>query len=145
MVEVDASDVGVGAVLSQRSGDDQELHPCAFFSRHLTPAERNYDLSNRELLAPRVVTSISEPILRSSCIVGAAIWQVEEQVCEVLCSSRLPTPCSSPTLPALRWGDASKLACPPGLSTLHLLRQRFWWPSMVHNARAFIADCPVCA
>lgn len=105
MVEVDASDVSVGAVLSQRSGDDQELHPCAFFSRHLTPAERNYDLSNRELLAPHVVMSISEPILRSSCIVGAAIWQVEEQVCEVLCSSRLPTPCSSPTLPALRWGD----------------------------------------
>ncbi len=32
VVEVDASDVGVGAVLSQRSGTDQKLHPCAFFS-----------------------------------------------------------------------------------------------------------------
>lgn len=33
VVEVDASDVGMGAVLSQRSAFDQKLHPCAFFSR----------------------------------------------------------------------------------------------------------------
>lgn len=51
MVEVDASDSGVGAVLSQRSQDDQRLHPCAFFSRRLSSAESNYDVGNRELLA----------------------------------------------------------------------------------------------
>lgn len=51
IVEVDASDVGVGAVLSQRSGSDHRLHPCAFFSRRLSPAEHNYDVGNRELLA----------------------------------------------------------------------------------------------
>lgn len=51
VVEVDASDSGVGAVLSQRSEEDGKLHPCAFFSRRLTPAERNYDVGNRELLA----------------------------------------------------------------------------------------------
>ncbi|KAI3354966.1 hypothetical protein L3Q82_004757 [Scortum barcoo] len=39
--KVDASDVGVGAVLSQRQGPDAHLHPCAFFSRCLTPAEAN--------------------------------------------------------------------------------------------------------
>ena len=27
------------------------LHPCAFFSRRLSPAEQNYDVGNRELLA----------------------------------------------------------------------------------------------
>lgn len=32
VVAVDASDVGVGAVLSQCSARDQKLHPCAFFS-----------------------------------------------------------------------------------------------------------------
>lgn len=32
VVEVDASDSGVGAVLSQRAAADQKLHPCAFFS-----------------------------------------------------------------------------------------------------------------
>lgn len=54
IVEVDASSVGVGAVLSQRSAVDQKVHPCAFFSRRLTPAERNYDIGNRELLAVKL-------------------------------------------------------------------------------------------
>ena len=54
VVEVDASDVGVGAVLSQRVASDQKLHPCAFFSRRLSPAERNYDIGNRELLAVKL-------------------------------------------------------------------------------------------
>lgn len=44
VVEVDASDTGVGAILSQRSARDGKLHPCAFFSRCITPAERNYDM-----------------------------------------------------------------------------------------------------
>ena len=58
MVEVDASDSGVGAVLSQHLPSDNKLHPCAFFSRRLTPAERNYDMGNRELLA--VVLALQE-------------------------------------------------------------------------------------
>ncbi|KAI3351453.1 hypothetical protein L3Q82_020306, partial [Scortum barcoo] len=49
IVEVDASETGIGAVLSQRCPVDQKVHPCAFFSRRLTPAERNYDVGNREL------------------------------------------------------------------------------------------------
>ncbi|KAL0146914.1 hypothetical protein M9458_057853, partial [Cirrhinus mrigala] len=51
MVEVDASTTGVGAILSQHHGDPPLLHPCAYFSRKLNPAERNYDIGNRELLA----------------------------------------------------------------------------------------------
>ena len=51
IVEVDASEAGVGAVLSQRSGTPPKLRPCAFFSRKLSPAERNYDVGDRELLA----------------------------------------------------------------------------------------------
>ncbi len=31
VVEVDASEVGVGAVLSQRTSSDDKMHPCAFF------------------------------------------------------------------------------------------------------------------
>ncbi len=54
IVEVDASDVGVGAVLSLRSSRDGKLHPCAYFSHRLNPAERNYNIGNRELLAVRL-------------------------------------------------------------------------------------------
>ncbi len=54
MVEVDASEVGVGAVLSQRSSSDDKVHPCAYFSHRLSPAERNYDIGNRELLAVKL-------------------------------------------------------------------------------------------
>ena len=56
IVEVDASDTGVGAVLSQRSPADEKIHPCAFFSRRLSPAEHNYDIGNRrrELLAVKL-------------------------------------------------------------------------------------------
>uniref|UniRef100_A0A4W5L815 Gypsy retrotransposon integrase-like protein 1 n=1 Tax=Hucho hucho TaxID=62062 RepID=A0A4W5L815_9TELE len=54
VVEVDASEVGVGAVLSQRSSSDDKMHPCAFHSHRLSPAERNYDIGNRELLAVKL-------------------------------------------------------------------------------------------
>ncbi|CAJ0965986.1 unnamed protein product [Ranitomeya imitator] len=50
-VEVDAYEIGAGAVLSQRSSDGSVMKPCAFFSRKFSPAERNYDVGNRELLA----------------------------------------------------------------------------------------------
>ncbi|KAI2661314.1 Transposon Tf2-6 polyprotein [Labeo rohita] len=51
LVEVDASSTGVGAVLSQRQGLPPKTVPCAFYSHKLSPAERNYDVGNRELLA----------------------------------------------------------------------------------------------
>lgn len=54
IVEVDASDVGVGAVLSQINPDNGKLHPCAFLSKKLSSAERNYDIGDRELLAVKV-------------------------------------------------------------------------------------------
>uniref|UniRef100_A0A8C9T6V6 Gypsy retrotransposon integrase-like protein 1 n=5 Tax=Scleropages formosus TaxID=113540 RepID=A0A8C9T6V6_SCLFO len=51
IVEVDASEAGVGAVLSQRQGSPLKLYPCAYFSHKMSPTEQNYDVGNRELLA----------------------------------------------------------------------------------------------
>ena len=47
---VNASEAGIGVVLSQRSGTPPKSTPCAFFSRKLSPAERNYDVGDWELL-----------------------------------------------------------------------------------------------
>lgn len=51
VVEVNTSDIGVGAVFSQSSVVDEKLHPCTFLSHHLSPAESNCDVRGRELLA----------------------------------------------------------------------------------------------
>uniref|UniRef100_A0A8C7ZXU4 ribonuclease H n=1 Tax=Oryzias sinensis TaxID=183150 RepID=A0A8C7ZXU4_9TELE len=62
IVEVDASESGVGAVLSQRASDNK-VHPCAYFSCKLTPAERNYDIGNRELLAVKLPNSSGKTVI----------------------------------------------------------------------------------
>lgn len=54
VVEVDAWEGGVGALLSQHSAPQGTLQPCAFFSQWLSPAECNYDIGDCKLLAIRV-------------------------------------------------------------------------------------------
>ena len=49
VVEMDASDYAIAAILSQ--WQDGELHPIAFFSRTLQATELNYDTYDKELLA----------------------------------------------------------------------------------------------
>ena len=50
VLETDASDVACGGALSQYD-DGGRLHPIDFFSKSHTPAECNYDIYDRELLA----------------------------------------------------------------------------------------------
>ncbi|KAI2651181.1 Transposon Tf2-9 polyprotein [Labeo rohita] len=54
IVEVDAANLGVGAVLSQATGKPPVIHPCAYFSKKLTTAEQNYSIGDRELLAVKL-------------------------------------------------------------------------------------------
>ena len=49
-LETDASIMGLGAVLSQRQ-EDGKRHPVAYASRALNPAEKNYSVTELEILA----------------------------------------------------------------------------------------------
>jgi len=48
-VEMDASGHAIGGVLSQKQ--DGKWKPIVFLSRTMQPAERNYEIYNKELLA----------------------------------------------------------------------------------------------
>ena len=66
VAELDSSDYVNGGVLSQ-VGDDGELHPVAYFSKTMLPAECNYEIYDKELLA----------IIR-----GFEAWEPELMACE---------------------------------------------------------------
>ncbi len=149
MVEVDASTTGVGAVLSQQQGNPAKLHPCAFFSRKLSPAEKNYDIGNRELSrlhAPEEDNQEPEPILPEDMFLCPVQWAPESILTPSVSSSEPP-------------------GCPPGLQyvprkqrtpiihsahsslgtgTLSLLKDRFWWPNMAQDMKRFIQGCSDC-
>ena len=54
-MQTDASDRGVGAVLSQFDDDERE-HPVAYFSRKLLPRETRYSTVEKECLAIKLAT-----------------------------------------------------------------------------------------
>src|SRR5882724_11477921 len=51
VVETDASDYVITAIISQISPDDGDIHPITFYSRSMKPVELNYEIYNKELLA----------------------------------------------------------------------------------------------
>lgn len=65
IVETDASDINVGGVLSQKHPDGR-TYPVAYFSRNMTPAESNYAIYDKELLAIMSALESWEPELKST-------------------------------------------------------------------------------
>jgi hypothetical protein len=55
IVEMDASDFAIGAVLSQK---EDRVQPVAFYSRKMTATELNYDIHDKEMLA--IVSAFKE-------------------------------------------------------------------------------------
>ena len=51
VLEADASDFALGAIVSQIAPDDGKLHPVAFYSRTFGPAELNYEIYDKKLIA----------------------------------------------------------------------------------------------
>src|SRR6201996_6875418 len=64
-LEVDASGYALGAVLMQQ-GNDEKQHPVGFYSSSLTPAERNYDIYDLQLLAIVKALQHWRPLLAGS-------------------------------------------------------------------------------
>jgi hypothetical protein len=50
MIETDASDLAMSGILNQLE-DDGKWHPCAFMSKSFIPAQINYDVHDKEMLA----------------------------------------------------------------------------------------------
>ena len=72
IIETDASDYAVGAIHSQiqKSG---KIHPCAFLSRKFSPAEMNYDIHDKEMVA--IVLAFKEwEYLLKSCQKPITVW-----------------------------------------------------------------------
>jgi hypothetical protein len=57
-IEANSSDFATGAVLSQISPANEKWHPVAFFSKSLSPVERNYEIHNKEMLT--IIQSLQE-------------------------------------------------------------------------------------
>jgi hypothetical protein len=68
IVETDASDFALGAILSQEvpATEGGSLHPVVFHSRKFKPAEINYDIHDTEMLAIVVAFRVWEHMLRST-------------------------------------------------------------------------------
>jgi hypothetical protein len=66
VMETDTSDYAIAGILSQPSADGV-LHPIAFFSRKMAPAELNYEIHDKEMLA--IISSFKEwcHYLEGSC------------------------------------------------------------------------------
>jgi hypothetical protein len=47
-LEADGSGIATAVVLSQQQVDDNAWHPVAFLSKALNPAERNYEIHDRD-------------------------------------------------------------------------------------------------
>src|SRR5882724_8765390 len=51
VVETDASDYAIAAIISQISPDNDDIHLIAFYSHNMQPVELNYEIYNKEFLA----------------------------------------------------------------------------------------------
>ncbi len=226
-VEADASNTGVGAVLSQRQGEPAKLYPCAFFSRKLSAAERNYDVGNRELLAMKLAleewrhwlegtthpfivltdhknleylrsakrlnprqarwalfftrfhftvtyrpgtkntkadalsrqvecvepSSPIENIIPEKILLAPVQWDIMTEITHANQQTQPPPECPTDLVfvtepfrhPLLNQVHTSLSSGHPGIAaTEHLLRNRFWWPTLLTDTTNFIHNCNIC-
>lgn len=82
MVEVDVSDVAVGAVMQK----EQKLNSCTFFFWWLSPAEVHYNMGNREQFAVVLVLQTWRHYLKRS-IQPFIVWTDHKNL-SYLCNAK---------------------------------------------------------
>ena len=71
VLETDASDVAIGGVLSQYD-DDNNLRPVAFYAKQHSPAERNYEIYDKELLAIDTISRLVDELIFALLFIESA-------------------------------------------------------------------------
>ncbi len=122
VVEVDASTIGAGTVLSQCKGEPPVLHPCAYFSKKLSPAEQNYDVVIRELLAIKLALEEWRHWLEGA----NHTFNTDHRILEYLREAKRQTALTSPSPIDLVQRTSSLMHCPVFINLIsHLLLTQF--------------------
>ena len=85
ILETDASDFAIGAVLSQLHG--KRLHPVAFYSRKMDKAEINYDIHDKEMLA--IVAAFKEWSRYLESAVDTIMVYTDHKNLEYFCTTKV--------------------------------------------------------
>ncbi|KAI2645110.1 Transposon Tf2-9 polyprotein [Labeo rohita] len=167
VLEVDASSTGVGAVLSQRQEylrsaktlNHRQARWALFFTRFqfqvtYRPGSQNTkaDALSR-LHESDQPPSPPEPVLSPAVIVAPVTWDLMTEIAEaqILDPSPLECPAGRTYVPlTLRSRVLAEVhtvpsSGHPGIeATIHLLNNRFWWPSLRLDTINFVKACTAC-
>ncbi|BHF73191.1 hypothetical protein SprV_0401626900 [Sparganum proliferum] len=155
---VDASTVAVGAVLQQHLAGSTQ--PLAFFSKKLLPAETRYSTFGRELLAiylalsPRIdlaEMAAEQRRVGSPCDEDVSGLQLQELPLTagngtILCDVSTPShrPFVPPSLRRKVFSSLHNLSHPGSRATDKLVSDRFVWPGMHKDLKAWTRACLGC-
>ncbi|KAL0148230.1 hypothetical protein M9458_056462 [Cirrhinus mrigala] len=170
IVEVDASDCGIGAVLSQRHGQpgkhwlEGAVHPFQVITDHknleyiksakrLNPRQAHWSLfftrfqftvMYRPGSKNNKADALSrQPILPSSIIIAPVTWDIVEELQREQQHDPTPNNCP-PNKQYVPHNLRQRIMHTghPGISrTLRLLQNSFWWPSMTKDITTYVKSC----
>ncbi|CBF71484.1 uncharacterized protein ANIA_10846 [Aspergillus nidulans FGSC A4] len=169
VVETDSSGYNTGGVLSQYN-EKGELHPCAYFSKRNSPAECNYEIYDKELLAIVRCLEAWDAELRSCgefqvitdhknleyffsprklterhLKVGTSECQLDAQGYILFRGRRWVPGSEQLRTNIIQAAHDSMLTGHPGREQTYMLVSReYFWPNMSQDIRRFVRNCDVC-
>ncbi|XP_041854618.1 uncharacterized protein LOC121648502 [Melanotaenia boesemani] len=139
IVEVDASNTGIGAVLSQRPGS-KNVKPDALSRIHDSQEDDHIEDQPEYILPPSVRLFVTRT-------------EIEQLVMASHQQHPVPAQCPRDRLfvpgqlvsDVLSFCHNSRLYCHPGVSkTLSVVRDRFWWGKLARDVKDYVLACRHC-